>query len=393
MTQSRGSRATIRLVVGLVMIGSCQQLVSLQVMQPLHQRQGLIATRLETARRSGRCAGAVMLATCNRFEIVVEPDAASADELRTELFAGFDVPLRELRDADVVRHLIRVAAGLESLVLGEDQIIGQVARTFREAEARGILGKHLHMLYTRVMHAARRVRHYRPVVSAPRSVAGLAARIAREAGPRVLVVGAGTTAHTTAEALRGLGARELHFRNRTAANAARLAHHFGGTAGTLDDLAMSPPNVDAVVVAINGRQLQLPVQQMPSLATVIDISQPTVATGLEASPHIRHLDLDGLARLEQAHSERLVAWQRTAEAAADDDAARIWKELENGRVDLGQLLGRHVENAAAEVDRALRGSLRGLPSQLVDEVRRLAERVARRNAHLHISDAKHFVGS
>ena len=78
---------------------------------------------------------------------------------------------------------------------------------------------------------------------------------------------------------------------------------------------------------------------------------------------------------------------------AEDEARRIWRELEQGKVDLGQLLGLHVENATAEVDRALRGKLRDLTPDLADEVRRLAERVARRNAHLHLSDVKHFASS
>ena len=63
---------------------------------------------------------------------------------------------------------------------------------------------------------------------------------------------------------------------------------------------------------------------------------------------------------------------------------------DEGKVDLSQLLGLHVENATAEVDRALRGKLRSLPDELAEEVRKLAERVARRNAHLHLSDVKHF---
>jgi len=380
-------------VVGLLLVGTSQQQQSLQAMQPLHQQQERIAARLCEARRAGRCAGAMLLATCNRFEVVFELGSAEPEALRDEIFAGVDVDMQQLRDDDVVAHLIRVATGLDSLVLGEDQILGQVSQSFRESEAQGLLGKHLHMVYSRVMHAARKLRAERPIVSAPRSVAELAARLAREAGPRVAIVGAGTTAHTAAESLRALGCRELHFRNRTVQNAERLARHFDGTAASIDDLLVAPPDVDAVIVAISGRSLHVPVERMPSLQTVVDISQPAVATGLDAHRHVRHLDLDALAELRQEREERMDAWAQKSAALSHDDAERIWHELQRGRVDLGQLLDLHVENATAEVERALRSHLRTLDEHQQDAVRKLAERVARRNAHLHLSDVKHFARS
>ena len=301
--------------------------------------------------------------------------------------------LQRRSDAAAVSHLVRVAAGLESLVLGEDQILGQVGQAFRESEASGLLGKRLHMVYSRVMRAARKARQSRPVVSAPRSVAELAARVARRAGARVAIVGAGTTAQTAAESLRDLGAGALHFANRTAAHAQRLAQHFDGTSGTIDAMLATPPDVDAVIVAISGRTLKLPVANMPSLQAVVDISQPTVVTGLDGHPRVRFLDLDGLARCEQQHEQALQDWQRRGAAGAVEAATAIWTALRKGEVDLGQLLELHVENASAEVERALRGKLRALEPQMAEEVRRLAERVARRNAHLHLSDVRHFAQS
>lgn len=377
-------------VDGLVIIGASQREVSLQTMEPLHSRQEQVAAALQRARSEGRCAGAVLLATCNRFEVVADLGDASADELHRDLFGDLEVPTLRRSDAAAVSHLIRVAAGLESLVLGEDQILGQVGQAFRESEANGLLGKRLHMVYSRVMRAARKARQSRPVVSAPRSVAELAARVARRAGARVAIVGAGATAQTAAESLRELGASALHFANRTASHAQRLAKHFDGTAGTIDALLATPPDVDAVIVAISGRTLKLPVANMPSLQAVVDISQPAVVVGLEDHPAVQHHDLDTLAQSERRHEQALDEWRERAAGLAEDEAARIWREVEQGQVDLGQLLDLHVENATAEADRALRGKLRELTPDMAGEVRRLAERVARRNAHLHLSDVRHF---
>lgn|GEM_PF-5641207 len=358
-------------------------------MQPLHRERETIARTLLGARKAGRCNGAMILATCNRFEIIVDTHL-TASEVHDEVLGDFDVPLHLHEDAAAIAHLVRVATGLESLVLGEDQILGQVGQAFRDSEAQGLLGKGLHMVYSRVMHAARKARQSRPVVSGPRSVAELAARTCREAGGRVAIIGAGATAQTTAESLRDLGAQHLHFANRTVPHAERLASHFNGTAGSIDDMLATPPDVEAVIVAIEGRQLKLPIAKMPSLQLVVDISQPAVVTGLEEHPGVRHLDLDKLALQQQEHEQSLQQWRDRAVSFAADEADRIWRELEQGNVDLGQLLGLHVENASAEVDRALRGKLRALAPELAEEVRRLAERVARRNAHLHLSDVKHF---
>ena len=378
--------------MGVVILGACQQHVSLADMEPLHRSQEQIAARLLAARKADRYRGGLILNTCNRFEVIIDTDRSPAD-VEADLMPDCGVPLHVYRDADAVAHLIRIATGLESLVLGEDQILGQVSQAFRESESQGTLSKSLHMVYSRLMHAARKARQSRPVVSAPRSIAELAARICREAGARVAVIGAGTTAQTAAESLRELGVNELHFANRTRANANRLAAHFGGTAGTIDEFLASPPDVEAVVAAIAGRHLKLPVAKMHSLQTVVDVSQPAVLTGLEEHRAIRHYDLDSLSKLDREHEDELRAWQTRSVDLAGEEAARIWREMDEGKVDLGQLLGLHVENATAEVDKALRGKLRTLPAELADEVRRLAERVARRNAHLHLSDVKHFARS
>ena len=331
----------------------------------------------------------MMLATCNRFEILVD-SPADVGKLEADVLAGAKVPLHQYRDADVVLHLLRVAVGLESVVLGEDQILGQVGEAFRQSESDGLLGRRLHKLWSRVMHVARKLRQTRPAVRGPRSVAELASRHARQFGPRIAIIGAGTTARTAAEALQSLDVRELWFANRTVAHAERLASHFGGRACSIDDLLIRPPDVDAAVIAISGRKLQLPVNRMPSLQAVVDVSQPAVAIGLDQHPHVHHLDLDGLAGLEQSAGEQMAIWREHVSVAAANEATRIYRELTRKSEDLGQLIGLHVENASAEVERALRGRLRGLDDSQAEEVRRLAERVARRNAHLHLHDVKHF---
>ena len=97
-----------------MLIGSSQQRVSLAEMQPLHRNQAEVEDRLLRGRESGAYRGAMVLATCNRFEVLVDTDH-SAEAVREAILPGCEVPLHAVTDQAAVEHLIRVATGLESL--------------------------------------------------------------------------------------------------------------------------------------------------------------------------------------------------------------------------------------------------------------------------------------
>lgn len=196
-----------------------------------------------TVELRSRCQGAVRLATCHRLELYLEgvPHADAVDLFRRWLGLS-SAAVAELAPHLVVRgdenaatHLMRVAAGLESAVLGEDQIQGQVREAYRGACAAREPGPLLHRLFHAAFRAGRRARSETPLKQGGRSLAGSAvALLARELGDlpgaSVLVLGAGEMARVAAARLRERGAGRLIFVNRTWAKALEMATEHGGEA-------------------------------------------------------------------------------------------------------------------------------------------------------------------
>ena len=206
---------------------------------------------------------AVVLSTCNRSEIyTVCESPRHARQTLTAFLSGFhDVPESELTphlyvrdEADVVRHLFRVAAGLDSLVVGEPQILGQVKEAFTTATERGHTGTFLNRLFPWSFAAGKRVRSSTGLGEGAVSVSYAALALARKIfgkleNLRVLVVGAGEMAELTATHLRGQQVRQIAVANRTAAHAARLAERIGGSAVAWRDVGGELAACDIVVAA------------------------------------------------------------------------------------------------------------------------------------------------
>ncbi|GAB4153877.1 MAG: hypothetical protein Fur0037_22620 [Planctomycetota bacterium] len=384
----------------LLLIGSDHHEGPLSALGALRSAHDAVLARLVHLRRNGRCAGAALIDTCNRFEVVVDlgEQGGNGAEIQEAVFGGLPlVPMHVHEDEAAALHLLRVATGLESLVRGEDQIAGQIARGFQEATEMDLVSKLLVRLWSRVSASARHLRGKRPADEAPRSVAELAARIACGAGKDIAVIGAGATARVAMEALRKLGAERIWVYNRTESRAKALASHFSAESGSLDDFLASPPDARALVLAINGRELSLPTEAMPGLRAVVDISQPSV---LDARTRARRdlavYDLDLLAREAGSEARRIEDWLREAHEMACGAASRIWAEVgqkRKGGDRLGHLVDLHLAAAREEVELAWRNGLGTLDERQRAAVSKLVERVARRNAHLHVKDLRQLVQS
>jgi glutamyl-tRNA reductase len=220
-----------------------------------------VAVDLETASGVARAVAAgceaVVLSTCNRTEVYLASagDASLADrasEALLELAGGrraeLEPQLYRLADEAAALHLFRVAAGLDSLVPGEGEILGQVRSAF-EAGAPGPL---LDRLFRMALHAGRRARVETTIGESPASVPAAAAALAEQvfdglAGRRVLLVGAGRMTELTARNLVSRGAEVLAVANRTGTTGAELAERLGARALALDDVAAALREADVVV--------------------------------------------------------------------------------------------------------------------------------------------------
>jgi glutamyl-tRNA reductase len=183
----------------------------------------------------------LILSTCNRVELLAQTRNGGAD-LRAFLRdyfelddATLDPHLYEYREKDAVRHLFRVASSLDSMVLGEAQILGQVKDAYATARAIGAIQSHLDLLLTRTFAVAKRVRSETEVGSSAVSVASVAVELAKKifgslTGKHVYLVGAGKMSELAARHLLAHGAESIFVANRTYDRAIRLAQKFNGQA-------------------------------------------------------------------------------------------------------------------------------------------------------------------
>src|SRR5665213_1922949 len=193
--------------------------------------------------RPGMVEG-MILSTCNRVEVVVTAEeqcdpAESVDrflaEARSVEQAWVSPYLYHHNGPDAIRHMFRVASSLDSMIVGEPQILGQLKNAYALAKERGSVSGYLDLVMTRAFNVAKRVRTETEIGSSAVSVSYAAVELARDifgdlSGKRVLLVGAGKMAESAARHLRRAGVSDMLVTNRTRSRADLLAEEFGGRA-------------------------------------------------------------------------------------------------------------------------------------------------------------------
>lgn len=204
----------------------------------------------------------VILSTCNRTEIYCDLDeTAAAGVVLHWLCELHRLDIAEVSDAsylhlhaEAVRHLMRVACGLDSMVLGEPQILGQLKTSYAQAKALGTTGAALNRLFEQAFAVAKKVRTQTAIGENPVSVAYAAVAMARHiftdlSRNRALLIGAGKTIELVARHLQEAGVREMIVVNRTLARAEQLASLVGGQASVLSDLPDLLHQADIVIAS------------------------------------------------------------------------------------------------------------------------------------------------
>jgi glutamyl-tRNA reductase len=231
---------------------------ALQTLKQAWQNRGL-AGQAE-APPLGGLAEAAILSTCNRTEIYCATDDRAAREQAVLWLSKYhNLPVEELAphlyalpQSDAVRHAFRVASGLDSMVLGETQILGQLKDAVRTASEAGALGTYLNQLFQRTFAVAKEVRGQTEIGAHSVSMAAASVRLAQRifdnlAKQRVLFIGAGEMIELCATHFAAQNPRELVIANRSAERGTRLADRFGGKAMPLADLPGRLHDFDIVV--------------------------------------------------------------------------------------------------------------------------------------------------
>jgi glutamyl-tRNA reductase len=291
-------------------------------------------------------AGAVLLATCNRVEIYADPAGADPAALPGILGAflardrgavgGVGGSGYSHAGAAAVGHLFRVAAGLDSLVLGETEILGQLKDAYDLARGEGHASAPLNRAFQRAFAVAKSVRSATAIQRGNTGIAGVAVTLAGRvlgdlSGREVLVVGAGDTGGKVARALQGRGARCVIVANRAQGRAAALAAELGGRAVRFDSWDHEFARVDIVVCATDAPH---PVLDRPKLERLlrprgarplllIDLAVPRdVDPAVAGMPGVHLADIDDLSTVadeavRRRHGE-LAACDAIVRAAAEE---------------------------------------------------------------------------
>ncbi|HVZ73055.1 MAG TPA: glutamyl-tRNA reductase [Polyangia bacterium] len=327
-----------------------------------------------------------LLSTCNRIEIyAVASDAdatlraigADLSRRASMLEAEIEPHIYTRVERDAVKHLFRVASSLDSLVVGEPQILGQVKETKELAERAGVFGNILAQCFERAFRVAKRVRNDTEIARNPVSVSSIAVEYARNVfadfrGRRVLVVGAGKMSDLAARALRAHGA-VLTVTNRTRARADELAARVGGDVHAWEDLAGALAKADVVIASTGAqrpvltRELLARVQKVRRgrLLCLIDIAVPR-----DVEPEAADLEGVYVANIDDLQQ---VAADGQKNRAAEATAGEAIIEEEIGRF-LQDWGGRQLGPTVTAMRTHVLGVVHGEADKLLASLGHLAEK-------------------
>lgn len=241
-------------MMNIVCFGLSHRTAGVELRERFAVAPGAMATAVERLRTAPGVAEAVVLSTCNRAEFyAVVTDTRAAALCRAHLGdAAEEAGFYHLDAPESVSHLFRVVGGLDSMVLGETEITGQVKDAYTLAAAQGATGKFLNRLFQKAFRAGKAIRSQTGVGRGAVSVGGVAVDLAEQIfgrldDRRVLVLGAGDTGERVARGLRARGARGVLVSNRSFERAAALAAELGGEAVRFDEWETVATDADILI--------------------------------------------------------------------------------------------------------------------------------------------------
>jgi glutamyl-tRNA reductase len=397
----------------LVLVGLNHRQAPVELRERLAFSEEEKAPFLGRLRDSGRARGAVLLSTCNRVELYADLDeSASPRALEQALMEHRSFPperrdlFYEKRGKEAVHHLFRVASGLDSMVLGEPQILGQVKEAYQLAREGGVVTTPLNLLFQKTFHVAKQVRTQTGIGERPVTISYAAFNLANQifqdlTTKRILLLGAGEMSRILATHFVESGVREVRVANRTYERAVEFARPFGAAVVPWGEFPKALIQSD-IVVASTGSQR--PVVLRPMVETVMKLRRWSslfvidIAVPRDVEPEVGKLDgvyLYDIDDLQEVADEGLAERQKKASAAE----AMIRSELD--------MYARFLDHAALseaisslvawstkiqdqEVEEALRrmGSLTPKQEELV---RNTARRVVHKLLHSPITRLKRMV--
>lgn len=311
----------------IALIGINHRTASIELRERLAFRVEQACEAADQLRARGILKEAVILSTCNRTEVYGVAQERAADNLGAmEMFLAsyhrlapeeFNTAVYRHSDREVVRHVYRVAAGLDSMLLGESEILGQVREAYRVAMDHGSTGRVLNRLFQSALEVGKRVRTETEIATKPMSVAFAGVKQAEALlcgleNQRVMIVGAGATSEQVVKHLCDRGVPQFRILNRTLDNAKALVARYGGEVLPWEKL---PDVLDWPDLIVSSVSTPEPILTRPMVESamvtrgnrplmIMDLGVPrNIAVDVKEVPNVHLSDIDGLTEIVEQNKK------------------------------------------------------------------------------------------
>jgi glutamyl-tRNA reductase len=403
--------------MNLLLAGMNHRTAPVEVREHMHiQESRLVQALNDLVRRDGIREG-MIVSTCNRVEIATNADGKddAAPAIRRFLadyhrcdFANYESYFYWHRQRDAVRHLFRVASSLDSMVLGEPQILGQMKQAFVTARAAGALNGTLHEVVNQALAVGRRVRRETALGTAAVSVSYAAVELARKifgslAGKTIFVIGAGKMSELAAKHLLSSGASAILVTNRTYPRAVQLADSFRGTAIQFDQLFEHIDQADIIISSTGAPHFIITKDRAEKMLATrrnrpiffVDIAVPR-----DIDPAVNDLDnafvydIDDLQHVIEANIQQRRREAVWAEEIVEQEVQKMMRRLASREVvpTIVALEAKLNRIREAEMER-FQGPLSTLTPEQRQAVEALTHGILNKILHAPITELKSGVGS
>jgi glutamyl-tRNA reductase len=335
------------------------------------------ATEILTTTRGMRAVReSAVLKTCNRVEIYTVTDDREATREELEKYVNGFIPfdsegslVQVLTGKESLRHLLRVSSGLESLIIGEDQIQAQVKEAYENGKKEGSVGPVLSLCFQKAINVGKKVRSSTRVNKGCVSVGSAAVELAEQKlgdlkGKKVLIIGAGEMASLIAKHLMGKGPNAVFISNRTYARAVELAWVMHGKAVRFDALNDFLTESDVIICATSASHMILELRHVERAMQcrqgrgmfIIDVSFPrNVADDVRSLPDVELFDIDGLRQVAEDNILRRHDEIKGAERIVLEELDKLDRNLREMEASalLAQLFRRYEAVREREVRKAV----------------------------------------
>jgi glutamyl-tRNA reductase len=369
---------------------------------------------LDQLKQSPGLLEGMILSTCNRVEVAVTAEEETDAGLAVEAFLAesrsvardwVSPHLYHYDGPDAIRHLFRVASSLDSMVVGEPQILGQMKAAYAVAKERGAIktatSGFLDQVLTKAFNVAKRVRTETDIGESAVSVSYAAVALAREIfgslkGQRVLVVGAGKMAESAARHLRRSGVLEILVTNRTRERAVALAEEVGGTVIDYERFHEALPEVDILLASSGATNFIVTCEEMRAAISkrrnrpmfLIDIAVPrNIEPGVNKLDNVFLYDIDDLGKVVDTNLRGRLEVAQQAEVIIAEEVARMMTRLKSREASpaIMSLQEQAEQWRLGEIERR-RGKLGDLTPQQWEHIEAITRGITNKFLHRLISE-------